>query len=229
MQLSRMDRVYDFIQDHLAEDLSADRLAKVAIVSPWWFQRIFLQMTRETPARFVRRLRIERAANLLRIQKSSSIGNIARDCGFGSAELMTRHFKNRFGISPSEWRKTSAAGKLGRNRQVLDRNGSSPDKGKQAISFKKIDILNRVSDYRVSPLRLERRGKRRLIYTRHFSSHHDFIVCLENVHRRSPHRHAGRFFTGFKATQHAPKIALHVAQISRRIPSNHRHIDYLSI
>jgi AraC family transcriptional regulator len=171
-----MDRVYDFIQDHLAEDLPIARLAEVAIVSPWWFQRIFLQMTKETPAQFVRRLRIERAANLLLIQKSSSIGSIASDCGFGSAELMTRHFKNRFGHNPTEWRKVNAAPMLRRIGQIPDSNRWSPDKDEQGAEPAKDDILHRDLEGTVSPLRLERRDERRLIYTRHFRGYDAAIL-----------------------------------------------------
>ena len=165
---SRMARVHDYIQDHLAGDLSVSKLAEVAIISPRWFQRIFHKMSEEAPAQFVRRVRIEHAANLLSLQKNSSIGNIARDCGFGSAELLTRHFKSRFGMTPSEWRKGVIPGANVMNRQIEHRNRRRSTANQRAEVLQDADILNREPKGRISELHLERRPERRLIYTRHF-------------------------------------------------------------
>lgn len=58
----RVNRVIDHVRDHLAEDLPLERLARIALFSPFHFHRVFRTITGETVAAFVQRLRLERAA-----------------------------------------------------------------------------------------------------------------------------------------------------------------------
>jgi AraC family transcriptional regulator len=182
--LSRIDKVYDYVQDHLSGDLSVNRLAEVAIMSPRWFQRNFLSITKEPPAQFVRRVRIENAANLLSLQNNSSIGNIAHDCGFGSAELLTRHFKNHFRMTPSEWRKTYVINGQNSNRQIQDINREALVIDASAGGPFDVDMFDRKPNGMGAALHLEKLPERRLIYTRHFrgydSSVADAFIRLKN-------------------------------------------------
>jgi len=169
--LARMGRVYDFIQDHLAEDLSVGRLAEVAILSSWHFQRVFQEFSGESAAAFVRRLRVERAADRLLIQKARTVDAVAVECGFGSAELLARHFQKRFHISPSAWRAATPEERHRTIRQALAVNrGEDPgfvqDEGKYSRYLGDQPQQGILTD-----LRLERRPERRVIYTRHFQGY----------------------------------------------------------
>src|SRR5437868_886110 len=64
--LPRMEQVLDHIETHLADDLSLERLADRAAISPFHFHRLFLAWTGETLKEFVRRRRLESAAGRLR-------------------------------------------------------------------------------------------------------------------------------------------------------------------
>ncbi len=101
---SRMHRVLEYIDAHLAEDLALDRLAEVASFSSYHFHRLFAAWHGERLGDFVRRRRLEVAAARLLSQPSLPVLHVALGVGFGSGEAFTRAFKERFGCSPTAWR-----------------------------------------------------------------------------------------------------------------------------
>lgn len=100
----RIDRVTNYLRDRLDESPSLEELAGVAHFSPFHFHRIFTTVTGETVNQFTTRLRLEKAARLLRYSKSS-LTDIALDCGFSSSSTFSRGFRQYFGVSPSAYRK----------------------------------------------------------------------------------------------------------------------------
>ena len=91
------------IQANLDGDLSLDRLARRAGLSPFHFHRTFRAAVGETIRSYAHRLRLERAAYRLLVHRDSVL-DIALDCGFTSHETFTRAFRRRFGTSPSRYR-----------------------------------------------------------------------------------------------------------------------------
>lgn len=100
----RIDRVTDYLRDNLDRAPSLDELARVAHLSSYHFHRIFTAVTGETVNSFTVRLRLEKAARLLRYS-GNPITEIALDCGFSSSSTFSRSFRQYFGISPSRYRK----------------------------------------------------------------------------------------------------------------------------
>lgn len=107
----RIQKVIDYINGHLTDELPLDVLAGTACFSSFHFHRIFSEMTGETPSAFVNRLRLERAANKLQVSASVSVTEIAFSCGFSSSATFSRSFKKFFGISATQWRDRSKNGK----------------------------------------------------------------------------------------------------------------------
>ena len=106
---TRVNRVIDHIRAHRAEELSVESLARVAAFSPFHFHRIFKAITGENLMEHVARIRLEGAASALTTRPHAEILEIALDHGFGSASAFARAFKERFGMTASEWRKASQA------------------------------------------------------------------------------------------------------------------------
>ncbi len=102
--IERINAVVDYIERHLAEDLTIDRLAEVAHFSPYHFHRVFRALVGETVKQFVNRVRVERAATLLVQQPNTSVTDVGRTCGYGSPSSFARAFREAFGMSASEWR-----------------------------------------------------------------------------------------------------------------------------
>ena len=81
-----------FIEEHLDEDLKLETVAEVSNISPFHFHRIFKGISGETLAAYVRRVRLENAAILLRHAESPII-EIALGAGYQTHESFTRAFQ----------------------------------------------------------------------------------------------------------------------------------------
>jgi AraC family transcriptional regulator len=102
---TRIDRVIDYLSNHLDQPLKLEELAKVACFSEFHFHRIFRAMTGETLNDFTNRLRLEKAARLLKRTRQSAT-NIALECGFSSSATFSRSFNHAFNTSPTQYRKS---------------------------------------------------------------------------------------------------------------------------
>lgn len=102
--VARINRVIDYIQSHISEDLSLAELGDIAHFSPFHFHRIFSAMVGETLNSFIQRLRIERAASMLIQNPKKSITEIALECGFSGSPVFARAFRETFKMSASQWR-----------------------------------------------------------------------------------------------------------------------------
>lgn len=102
----RINKVVDYINKHLYEDLDVAILAEVGNYSIFHFHRIMRAYLGESLGAFVNRLRMETAATLL-MHSSEAINNIAFKVGYENPSSFNKAFKKRYGISPVEFRKDS--------------------------------------------------------------------------------------------------------------------------
>ncbi len=103
--LIRLNRSIDFVQHHYAENLNLAKLAEIACFSKYHFHRIFSALIGETVNDFVQRVRLEKSAQELILNKDRSITEIGLACGFSSSQNFARRFKAHFGVPPSFVRK----------------------------------------------------------------------------------------------------------------------------
>lgn len=102
--IARINRVLDYIDTHLSEEMTLEELASVACFSKSHFHRVFQGVVGETLFQFIQRLRIEKAAQMLQAKKRMSVTEIFYECGFTNHAAFSRAFKQSFGMSPSAWR-----------------------------------------------------------------------------------------------------------------------------
>src|SRR5215469_13120031 len=93
----RINRVIDYLRANLDRQVKLQELAKVACFSEFHFHRIFGAVSGETLNDFTNRLRLEKAARLLRYS-DRSVTDIALDCGFSSSATFSRAFRSGFDI-----------------------------------------------------------------------------------------------------------------------------------
>jgi AraC family transcriptional regulator len=93
----------EYMNDHIADDISLDDLAKLSDMTKYHFLRRFKASTNETPYQYLRNRRIERARHLL-VTTQHSVSDIAGLCGFGSATGFSEVFRKTVGIPPTVWR-----------------------------------------------------------------------------------------------------------------------------
>lgn len=103
MNQTKLHQAAIYAQAHIDEPLPLAKLASVAQLSAYHFHRLFAQQTGETPAAYVQRLRLEKAAFRLLLH-DDPIVNIALDCGYANHETLTRAFQRQFGVSPKKYR-----------------------------------------------------------------------------------------------------------------------------
>ena len=99
----KINRVVDYIQDHLESNLSIQELSKVACLSSFHFNRIFKNLVGEPLYQFIKRLRLEKAAGLL-CSSELPITEIALTCGFETSASFSKSFKKHFQTTPTGWR-----------------------------------------------------------------------------------------------------------------------------
>ncbi len=92
-----------YIEDHLAEPLSLDVVAKVCGYSKFHFQRLFQATTGLTPAAYIRKRRISEVVRAME-RGEGNITDLAFRYGFNSKENFTRAFRKEHGILPTEYR-----------------------------------------------------------------------------------------------------------------------------
>ncbi len=105
--ISKINRVQDYIEGHLDEELCIGQLARVASFSEFHFQRIFRQFTGESLYSFIKRLRLEKAVFLLRTNSQLTIQEIALAVGFSNQASFAKALKERYGACASVIRKAA--------------------------------------------------------------------------------------------------------------------------
>ncbi len=95
--------VMQYIRAHIREPLSREVLAEVAGFSIPHFHRIFTAQVGESAVSYVRRLRLERAGQKLRMG-AVNITEIALATGYDSHAAFSKAFKQQYGLSPSDFR-----------------------------------------------------------------------------------------------------------------------------
>ena len=100
-----LQRVLDRMKADLATDLDLSTLAVESGYSRSHFLRTFRTAMGCTPHQWLTRLRVERAKTILR-ESSTSLIDVALDCGFSSHPHFSNTFRQMAGVTPSEYRRT---------------------------------------------------------------------------------------------------------------------------
>lgn len=79
-------------------------IAAAAHMTPNHFSLIFRRQTGKTFSEFLAEVRFKRAETCLR-NRTLSVGEVARECGFSDPNYFARVFRKRTGLSPSAWRR----------------------------------------------------------------------------------------------------------------------------
>jgi AraC family transcriptional regulator len=103
LSAGQVTRITDYMQAHLSEDLAVEELAALVNVSKFHFIRIFARTTGLTPHRYLRRMRLQAGADLLRTS-SYSVAQIAFRCGYLSSGQFAAAFRAEYGVRPSDLR-----------------------------------------------------------------------------------------------------------------------------
>ncbi|WP_055076756.1 AraC family transcriptional regulator [Pseudanabaena sp. 'Roaring Creek'] len=101
---ARFRKVLEYIDAHLDEDLTVDRLSSVAAFSKYHFHRQFSDFFGINVYKYIQLNRLKRAAYQLAFRDRSSIIDIALASGYENPESFSRAFKKSIGQTPSDFR-----------------------------------------------------------------------------------------------------------------------------
>jgi AraC family transcriptional regulator len=97
-------RVVEFIEEHLAEEISLASLAELVNLSLFHFARAFKQSFGVPPHRYHSARRMDRARSLLQ-RPALSVTQIGVQTGFRETSSFTRAFRRFTGVTPTEYRR----------------------------------------------------------------------------------------------------------------------------
>lgn len=101
---ARILRAIHLMESRLGTSPTMEAIAGQVGLSLFHFHRLFQRSVGETPADYLRRIRLDAAALRLRWTRES-VGSIASAVGYASQAAFTRAFQERYGMSPLRFRK----------------------------------------------------------------------------------------------------------------------------
>ena len=94
-------RIRGFIDEHFADSVSLQDLARIADLSPFHLHRVFCQETGMPPHAYQTQVRVNRAKEMLRQRRPLS--QVALATGFADQSHLTRHFRRVVGVTPGRY------------------------------------------------------------------------------------------------------------------------------
>lgn len=91
------------VSNNIYSTLTIDEFAQLCGMSTSSFNRKFREIFNETPAKYISRMKLKKASELL-LSSDLRISEVAYDSGFETTSTFNRTFKAQFGRSPSEYR-----------------------------------------------------------------------------------------------------------------------------
>jgi len=101
-QIEAVQRMQDYIDTHMFDEITMADLAGASFYSPWYAYRLFTQWLARTPADYIRRLRLSKSALKLR-DNGCKVADVAFEVGFSSVDGYQRAFYREFGCNPREY------------------------------------------------------------------------------------------------------------------------------
>lgn len=168
-KIKAVQRMQDYIEEHITDFISLHMLADEARYSPWHSTRIFKELTGKSPFEYIRALRLSRAALRLRDQDTRVI-DVAFDFVFDSHEGFTRAFTRQFGLAPRDYSKSTLPLKLFMPNPIRD----------YYLTLQKGEI-KMSENQTVKPVFVQviERPARKLILKRGIKASHYFEYCEE--------------------------------------------------
>ena len=91
------------IDTNLSDRLTVDALASMLYLSPDYFRRVFRDVTGQSPIKYINKLRIEKAKELL-AQSDLTVSKISEAVGVGDPQYFSKLFHEAEGMTPLQYR-----------------------------------------------------------------------------------------------------------------------------
>ena len=102
--LNKIKCILKFIQENYGNEITIKDLSKASNMSEYYLMRSFKKYIGKTCTSYINDYRLNKASSML-ITTEYSIMNISMECGFNNISYFNKLFKERFNITPKEYRK----------------------------------------------------------------------------------------------------------------------------
>ncbi len=138
---SRLDRVVNYIYDHLDDDIDLNHLAEIACLSPYHWHRTYRGFKGETIKATVKRLRLHRAASQL-VNTDMAIDKIVAQSGYSGMSAFSRAFATSYLMPPARYRATGKLSSFQSN--IVQGEFGVHDQKKYEVELRDVGALNLV-------------------------------------------------------------------------------------
>lgn len=133
-QLDRYKKLLTFIEENLKEDINIQKIEEICHYSYRNINRIFQALHQETIGKYVKRLRLEKAAQYLKYS-DISISDIAFEIGFEDRAAFSKAFKKKYDCSPSTFREKNESVRIATQKSLLKETGENRAKLQFEIEY----------------------------------------------------------------------------------------------
>jgi len=126
--------IMHYIYTHIDTNIDIEELSIDLGISKFHMHRIFKDIFGKNIYESIKSIRLQKASNLLLTNKYSTISSIVNSCGYSSLSSFIKIFKERFGMSPKEWK-----------------NGGYKDYSNKIISTSKFAMQSTANFHNITP------------------------------------------------------------------------------
>jgi two-component system response regulator YesN len=98
-----IEKAQVYIRENYRRDISLDEVSRNVNVSPYYFSKIFKEVTGEGFVKYLTAVRIEKAKELLS-STEYSMREIGSMCGYSDPNYFSRSFKKNAGVTPTDYK-----------------------------------------------------------------------------------------------------------------------------
>ena len=122
VQLNRYKKLINYIDENFKEDISIPKIEAVCHYSYRNINRIFEALHQETIGKYIKRLRLEKAAQYL-AYSGLGVSDIAYEVGFKDRAAFSKTFKSKYGQGPSAFRMSNESIRVTAQQLLLQEEG----------------------------------------------------------------------------------------------------------
>ena len=98
-------RAQQYISSHIREKLSVPLVARMVDVSPSYLTALFHKNLQISPGEYIRRIKLQESKQMIR-EDNMNFTEIAAALQYSTVHHFSRQFKDKFGITPTEYAKS---------------------------------------------------------------------------------------------------------------------------
>ena len=104
-RIQAIQKSIEYMEINMQHEITISKLAEISNVSKFYYIRLFKELTNQTPMEYLTNLRLEYAKRLME-NNSWNITQVSYEVGFNRMGYFARKFKQKFGMTPTEYKKT---------------------------------------------------------------------------------------------------------------------------